>query len=101
MNKESNQGRSFNMEEFAKKSDEFYNQVKAGLEAKYKGKYVAIDFESKQYWFGETVTEALSKAKKEFPDKLFYLLQIGSPAPFNIQSVKIRPYLNPSYAFTR
>ena len=98
-----NQENGFNIKEFSKKSEEFYSQVKSELEAKYKGKYVALDFESKQYWLGETATDALTTAKKAFPDnpnKLFYLLQIGSPATFGIQSITtlIHPYRKYDFA---
>jgi hypothetical protein len=96
-----NRENRFNLEEFSKKSGEFYNQIKAELESKFKGKYVALDFESKQYWIGETATEALTRAKSDFPNKLFYLLQIGTPAPFSIQSIRIRPYPRPKYDFAR
>lgn len=101
MSNNNNQEKSFNLEEFAKKSDEFYKQIKVELETKHKGEYAALDFESQKYWLGETATEALTKAKKEFPNKLFYLLQIGSPAPFSIQSMRIRPYSHPNYVFAR
>jgi len=78
---------SFNLEEFSKKAEAFYKEIKTQLEAQYKGKFVAIDFESKKYWIGETVSDALAKAKEEFPTKLFYLIQVGSSATFTIQSI--------------
>lgn len=76
-----------NLEEFSKKSFEFYNQIRSKLEGEAMNKYVALDHETSQYWLGETASEALSKAKEQFPDKVFYLLQVGSPSTFNIQSV--------------
>ncbi|MCG2713431.1 MAG: hypothetical protein L6308_01105 [Candidatus Omnitrophica bacterium] len=99
MNNESNQENRFNLEDFSRKSDAFYNRIKGELESKFKGKYVALDFESERYWIGDTTTEALTKAKKEFPSKLFYFLQIGSPATFNIQSIISRSCLKPKYDF--
>jgi len=101
MNNESSQENSFNLEEFSRKSEEFYNSIKAELEPRFKGKYVAIDFVSKKYWIGETATEALIKAKDEFADKLFYLSQIGSSAPFSIQFIRIRPHPQLKYGFAR
>lgn len=50
-------------------------------------KYAALDYETRSYWLGETASEALSKAKEKFPEKIFYLVQVGSPTTFNIQSV--------------
>lgn len=76
-----------NLEEFSKKSLEFYNQIKAQLETESLNKFVAIDYEAPKYWLGETASEALSKAKVEFPQKIFYLIQVGSPTSFSIQSI--------------
>ena len=95
-----NNENQFDMEEFGRKSEEYYNQIKSILENKSKGKYVALDFETKNYWLGETATEALTKARESSPpQKLFYLIQVGSPAPFNIQSITIRQH--PKYDFAR
>lgn len=88
---------NFNLDEFSKNSEEFYNKIKSDLEVKYKGKYAAIDFESKKYWIGETASDALSKAKTEFPLKLFYLVQVGSTTTFTVQSMMGRTALNKSY----
>ena len=78
---------SFNIDEFSKKSEAFYLEIKISLESQYKGKYAAIDYESKKYWIGETASDALSKAKNDFPSKLFYLVQVGSPSTFTVQSM--------------
>ncbi|MBI3575393.1 MAG: hypothetical protein HY083_07060 [Gammaproteobacteria bacterium] len=78
---------SFNLDEFSKKSEAFYNGIKTELEAQYKGKFAAIDFESKKFWIGDTVSDALQNAKAEFPTKLFYLIQVGSTATFTVQSI--------------
>lgn len=77
-----------NVEEFSKKSLEYFNQIKAQLEAESLNKYVAIDYETSKYWLGETASDALTKAKAEFPQKIFYLIQIGSPTTFSIQSIR-------------
>ncbi len=81
---------SFNVDEFSKKSVDFYKEIQSDLEAKHKGKYAALDFETKRYWIGETLTEALAKAKEDFPTKLFYAVQVGSPATFSVQTVRKR-----------
>ena len=78
---------SINLEDFSKKSLEFYEQIKERLEKEAMSKYVAVDYETSNYWLGETASEALSKAKEQFPNKVFYLLQVGSPTAFGIQSM--------------
>jgi hypothetical protein len=81
-----------NLEEFSKNAEAFYKEIKTDLEAKYKGKYAAIDFRSKKYWIGDTASDALSQAKSEYPSKIFYLVQIGSIATFTVQT-KLREKL--------
>ncbi len=83
----------FNVEEFSKKSIEYYKEIQADLEAQHKGKYAALDYETKKYWIGETLSEAMDNAKKEFPEKLFYAVQVGSPSTFSVQAVRRRGVL--------
>ena len=78
---------SFNLDDFSKKSEAFYGEIKAQLEAKHKGKFAAIDFESKKFWIGDTVSDALQNARAEYPTRLFYVIQVGSPATFTVQSM--------------
>jgi len=83
----------FNIEEFSKKSEDFYNEIRDKLETNYKDKYIALDFETKEYWFGDIPSDALLKAKKKYPDKIFYLIQVGSPTAFSIQSISSVSFL--------
>lgn len=76
-----------NLEDFSKKSLEYYEKIKEKLEKEAMSKYVAVDYETSNYWLGETASDALSKAKTQFPNKVFYLLQVGSPTTFSIQSI--------------
>jgi hypothetical protein len=50
MDNKNNQENHFSLEEFSKKSEEFYSRIKTELESKLKGKYVALDFESILFW---------------------------------------------------
>ena len=78
---------TFNLDEFSKQSEAYFTKIKPELEGSYKGKYAALDFENEKFWIGETASEALSKAKAEYPDRLFYLIQVGSSSAFSIQSL--------------
>ena len=88
-----NQQSTLNLEEFSKKSVEFYNKVKPKLESEEMGKFAALDYETSQYWIGKTASEALTKAKQKYPNKIFYLIQVGSPSTFNIQSIRFNQML--------
>jgi len=92
-----------NVEDFSRKSLEFYDKIKAKLEAESLNKYVALDYETSKYWLGETASEALTKAKEEFPQKIFYLIQVGSLTTFSIQSVRTSDLFGKkkSYDFSR
>ncbi|MBM4465602.1 MAG: hypothetical protein FJ014_08640 [Chloroflexi bacterium] len=68
-----------NREEFGSKGDEIYEKIKPLLEPEHKGEIVAIEVESGDHFLAETVIEAWQKAKKKYPDKVFYFVRIGYP----------------------
>jgi len=60
------------------KGKELYeDKLKALLEPKHKGEYLAIEPESGNYYLGETMSEAYEKASSIYPAKQFYLVRIG------------------------
>ena len=75
-----------NNEELIKKADiqkiadegaQIYAQVKVNYDPKEKGKFLAIDIDSKNVYLGNTSAEALELAKQNHPDKTFYVVKIG------------------------
>ena len=54
---------------------------------KYSGKYVALDYGNKEFFIGETASNALSSAKVKNPDRLYYVKLIGAKSAFTIQSL--------------
>jgi hypothetical protein len=92
----------FNMEDFSKKSQQYYTTIKDTLEKDSKGKFVALSYELQKYWIAETASEALKIANQEFPFALFYLVQIGSPSTFTIlSSITNRLKVKKGYDFVR
>ena len=77
----------FNLEAFSKKSEEYYSSITKKLEKKYSGKYVALDYGNKEFFIGETASNALSSAKVKNPDRLYYVKLIGAKSAFTIQSL--------------
>ena len=65
--------------EFVNKGKKIYKRLKSELEAKYKGKVIAIDVESGNYVIGEDELDAALNARRLFPDKVFYFIRIGYP----------------------
>ena len=66
------------MSELAKKSKAFYERkLKNLLEPSEKGKFVAIEPETENYFVDADGTQALLRARNAFPGKLFFLIRIG------------------------
>ena len=60
------------------RGDQIYEeQLKAFLEPKHTGRFVAVEPESGRYFLGDTGTEALLSAHEAMPESHFYLKRIG------------------------
>lgn len=68
------------IEKIAKGGAKIYEQIKGEYEPKENGKFLAIDIDSKNIYFANTSAEALDKARKNHPDKVFYVVKIGFEA---------------------
>jgi len=64
--------------EFTEKGKAVYKKIKPKLK-KDKGKIVAIEIESGDYFIGDDELEAARKARDKFPDKIFVFFRIGYP----------------------
>ncbi len=70
--------------EIAHKGEEVYQKISKQIEKKYLGDFMAIEVESGKYFLGKTQVEAIKKAKKHIPAKIFYLIKVGFPAAVTI-----------------
>lgn len=75
-----------NSEELIKKADlqkiasegsKIYEQVKIKYEPRENGKFLAIDIDTKNTYIGNTSADAVSLARQNHPDKVFYVVKIG------------------------
>jgi len=75
-----------NNEELIKKADiqriaeegaKIYEQIKVNYDPKEKGKFLAIEIDSKNIYLGNTSAEALESARQSHPNKVFYVVKIG------------------------
>lgn len=66
-----------NIHRIAEEGTKIYEQIKATYDPKEKGKFLAIDIESKDVYLGETSAEALELAIQQYPQKVFYVVKIG------------------------
>ena len=70
----------FDVKVLARRGQAVYDQeLRAALEPRHHGRFVAIEPDTKQYWIGATVEEACRQACAALPGKFFHLIRIGSP----------------------
>jgi hypothetical protein len=58
-------------------------RLRKKLERRYKGKIVAIEVESGDYFVGDTIHEATEKGRQKYPDSVFYSVRVGYPAVYS------------------
>lgn len=69
-----------------RKAEAIYRRkLKPKLERRYKGRIVAIDADSGDYFLGKTVLEAMEKGRKKHPNKIFYAIRIGYRAVHSLR----------------
>ena len=59
-------------------------RLRAQLEPEHNNQFVAIEPESGRYFLGSTGLAALRAGRQALPDKLFYLLRVGSDAAYRV-----------------
>ena len=53
-----------------------------------KGRFVAIEVESHNYYIGNTPVDAFLLAREKHPDKVFHLVRIGFPGVYEISRLQ-------------
>jgi glycerol kinase len=64
----------------ADKGKAIYESIKANYDPKEKGRFLAIDVDTKNVYLGETSAEAVESAKRKHPNVIFYVVKIGYDA---------------------
>lgn len=65
------------MEKIVREGQKIYEKIKDQYEPNENGKYLAIEVESGKVYFGQNGIEVTELAKKEYPDRVFFLMKIG------------------------
>ncbi len=73
---------NYSTKELCLKGTKIYGNLKQKLEPKLNNKFVAIEVESADYFIGNDAIEAINKAKKHYPDSVFFLARIGNISAF-------------------
>ena len=70
---------TLNLNELTQKGRQYYlEELKEKLEKTNMGDWIFIEPESKKYFLDKDELKALQKAKKEFPNKLFFIAKVGN-----------------------
>lgn len=78
-------------EAFAQRAEAIYNRkYRHEFETKYHGRIAAIEVNSGDAFIGATELDAIAKARKKYPDRLFFFLRVGYKAAQRIASPQYR-----------
>jgi len=72
--------KNVNLQRIAEEGAKIYEQIKINYDPKEKGKFLAIEIDSKKEYLGNTSAQALELARQNHPDKVFYMVKIGFDA---------------------
>lgn len=75
------------IQKIAEAGAKIYETIKTQYEPGQNGKFLAIDIDSKDAFVGKTSSEAVEKARKAHPDKIFYVVKIGFSAAETLASL--------------
>jgi hypothetical protein len=68
-----------------RRGEELYQaKLRATLEASHPDRFLAIEPDSGDYFFGDTFSEAIQAARKAYPDRISYTVRIGHPAALHL-----------------
>lgn len=68
------------IQRIATEGAKIYEGIKAQYDPKEKGKFLAIDIDTKSVYLADTSADAVAEARKNHPDKIFYVVKIGYDA---------------------
>jgi len=66
----------------------YEEKIKAQVEPRLTGKYLAIEPDSGEYFVGETMGEAGERAREKYPQKRFHLKKVGFRAAVHIHGFR-------------
>lgn len=78
------------IQKIAEEGAKLYGKVKVKYDPKEKGKFLAIDIESKKAYLGNTSAEALELARSKHPNRIFYVVKIG----FDVAETMAKSFIN-------
>lgn len=65
------------LQKIVNEGEKIYEEIKSHYEPQQNGKFLAIEVESKKVYVADTSADAVVMAKKDYPEKIFYVVKIG------------------------
>lgn len=65
------------LQKIATEGSKIYERIKVNYEPQENGKFLAIDIDTQKAYLGNTSAEAVTLARQNHPDKVFYVVKIG------------------------
>jgi hypothetical protein len=62
----------------SKIAEDIYNNIPNDVKEENNGNFIAIELDSKEYFFGAGKDEAVQKAKSKYADKLVFIRRVGN-----------------------
>ena len=75
------------IQKIAEEGAKIYEEIKIKYDPEHRGKFLAIDIESKDTYVGNTSSEAVELARKAHHNKVFYVVKIGFSAAETLASL--------------
>ena len=69
--------------------DYYESELKTQMEKEHLGRFIAIEPESKQVFIADSFMECALEAKQKIPDKMSFVLKIGSDAAVHIGAASL------------
>lgn len=69
-----------NIQQIADQGMKIYEEIKDQYDPLHRGRFLALDVESKNAYLSDTSEDALEQAREHHPDHIFYVVKIGYDA---------------------
>ena len=83
---------AISLNELTQRGQQIYlSELREKLEQTHMGDWVIIEVESKKHFINGDEIKAIKKAKEEFPNKLFFIVKVGTLYPTYAQLTNEKP----------
>ena len=69
-----------NQETVAAAARPIFDQIKESLMPEHQNQFVSIEPESRDFFIGETISDAIAKARQKYPNRLVHTYRLGHTA---------------------